>query len=110
MNSANDRPIEEVISTLAGFINEGKFDHIGLSEVSARTIRKAASVHPITTVEVEFSLWSTDIKKNGVLEACNDLGIKIIAYSPLGRGILSGRWEKQDDLPKELVKAYPRYS
>jgi len=96
--------------TLATLIKEGKFNHIGLSEVSGKTIRRAAKIHPITTVEVEFSLWSTEIKTNGVLDACNELGIKIVAYSPLGRGILSGKWDKPEDVPETLKQAFPRYS
>ena len=95
--------------TLATLIKEGKFNHIGLSEVSEKTIRRAAKIHPVATVEVEFSLWSTEIKTNGVLDACNELDIKIIAYSPLGRGILSGKWDKPEDVP-ETLKAFPRYS
>jgi len=98
------------MKTLGGFIKEGKFNHIGLSEVSAATIRKATQAHPITTVEVEFSLWSTEIVTNGVLEACKELGITIIAYSPLGRGILSGKWEKPEDVPKSLKEQFPRYA
>jgi pyridoxine 4-dehydrogenase len=98
------------MQTLAGFIEEGKFSYIGLSEVSTQTIRRAAKVHPVATVEVEFSLWSTEIKTNGVLDACNELGIKIVAYSPLGRGILSGKWEKPEDVPEALKNAFPRYS
>lgn len=103
-------PIEDVMRTLATLIKEGKFDHIGLSEVSEKTIRRAAKIHPVTIVEVEFSLWSTEIKTNGVLDACNQLGIKIIAYSPLGRGILSGKWDKPEDVPESLKQAFPRYS
>jgi pyridoxine 4-dehydrogenase len=106
----NNRPIEEVIQTLSGFIKEGKFSHIGLSEASAETIRKAAKVHPISTVEVEFSLWSTEIKTNGVLDACQDLGIKIIGYSPLGRGILTGKFESPADVPEDLKRQFPRYA
>ena len=96
--------------TLATLITEGKFSHIGLSEVSEKTIRRAAKIYPVTTVEIEFSLWSTEIKTNGVLDACNELGIKIIAYSPLGRGILSGKWDKPEDVPVALKQAFPRYS
>jgi len=98
------------MQTLATLITEGKFSHIGLSEVSEKTIRRAAKIYPVTTVEIEFSLWSTEIKTNGVLDACNELGIKIIAYSPLGRGILSGKWDKPEDVPVALKQAFPRYS
>jgi pyridoxine 4-dehydrogenase len=99
-----------VVETLAGFIKEGKFSHIGLSEVTAGTIKKAIKVHPITTVEVEFSLWSIDILTNGVFEICQQNNIAIVAYSPLGRGILSGKWEKSEDVPKSLREQYPRYA
>ena len=102
--------IEDTITTLAGFIKEGYFTHISLSEVGPQTIRRAAKVHPITMVEVEFSLWSSDIKTNGVLDACKELGIHIAAYSPLGRGILSGIWRKPEDVPETLKKQFPRYS
>jgi len=98
------------MGTLARFIKEGKFNHIGLSEVSASTIRRAAKVHPITTVEVEFSLWSIDILKNGVFEACQENNIVVAAYSPLGRGILSGKWEKPEDVPQSLKAQFPRYA
>lgn len=95
---------------MAGFIKEGKFDYIGLSECSAETIRRAHKVHPIAAVEVEFSLSVTDILTNGVLETCNELGIKVIAYSPLGRGILSGAWNKPSDVPTALREHSPRYT
>jgi aryl-alcohol dehydrogenase-like predicted oxidoreductase len=92
-------------------IKEGKISHIGLSECSAATIRKAHAVHPITAVEIgeyhipifsfiifntllEYSLWSTEAETNGVLEACKELGIYVIAYSPLGRGFLTGEFKK----------------
>ena len=102
--------IEDTVTTLAGFIKEGYFTHISLSEVGPQTIRRAAKVHPITMVEIEFSLWSTDIQTNGVLDTCKELGIHIAAYSPLGRGILSGRWTKPEDVPQTLKDQYPRYS
>lgn len=81
-------PIEDTISYLAEYVKAGKLGGISLSEVSAASIRKAAKVHPISAVEVEFSLWSTDILENGVAATCAELGIPIVAYSPLGRGFL----------------------
>jgi pyridoxine 4-dehydrogenase len=91
-------------------IKEGKFNHIGLSEVSAATIRRAHKVHPISTVEIEYSLWSIEAKHNGVLSTCKELGITVIAYSPLGRGILAGKWTKPEDVPPMLRQMSPRYS
>lgn len=81
-------PIQDTVSYIAEYVKEGKLGGISLSEVSAQSIRKAQSVHPISAVEVEFSLWSTEIFENGVAATCAELGIPIIAYSPLGRGFL----------------------
>jgi pyridoxine 4-dehydrogenase len=91
-------------------VKEGKFDHIGLSEVSAESIRRANKVHPVAAVEIEYSLWATEAKDNGVLQAAKDLGITIIAYSPLGRGILAGKFQTVDDIPKIFREHFPRYS
>ncbi|CAF1227730.1 unnamed protein product [Didymodactylos carnosus] len=87
-------PIETTIKALAQLVKEGKISHIGLSECSAETIRRAYAVHPITAVEIEYSLWSTEAETNGVLETCKELGISVIAYSPLGRGFLTGELKK----------------
>jgi pyridoxine 4-dehydrogenase len=81
-------PIEDTISYIAEYVKTGQIGGIGLSEVSAKTIRRAAKVHPIAAVEVELNLWSTQILENGVVEACAELQIPIIAYSPLGGGFL----------------------
>ena len=81
-------PIEETIRVFAQLIKEGKMGGISLSEASAEDIRRAASVHKINCLEVEFSLFATEIMHNGVAETCAELGIPIIAYSPLGRGFL----------------------
>lgn len=81
-------PIEDTISYIAEFVKAGKLGGISLSEVSAQSIRRAAKVHPIACVEVEFSLYSTDILHNDIAQACGELGIPIVAYSPLGRGFL----------------------
>jgi len=110
MKKANDRPVEKSTETLAQLVKEGKFDHIGLSEVSAETIRRAHKIHPIATVEIEYSFMSTEAKTNGVLDTAKELGIAIIAYSPLGRGILSGKWKTKDDVPPMLRQRFPRYS
>jgi aryl-alcohol dehydrogenase-like predicted oxidoreductase len=81
-------PVEETVSTIAEYIKAGKVGGLSLSEVNANTIRKIHAMHPVAAVEAEFSLWSTDILENGVAETCGELGIPIVAYSPLGRGFL----------------------
>lgn len=81
-------PVEVSVKAMVPYIEAGQLGGISLSECSADTIRRAAKVHKISAVEVEFSLWSLDILENGVAEACAELGIPIVAYSPLGRGFL----------------------
>ena len=81
-------PVEETIAAIAEYVKAGKLGGISLSEVNANTIRRAAKVHKISAVEVELSLWHTEILENGVAQACAELDIPIIAYSPLGRGFL----------------------
>jgi len=81
-------PIEETVGYIAEYVKAGKLGGISLSEVKADTIRRAHKIHPISAVEVEFSLWCTDILENGIAATCAELGIPIIAYSPLGRGFL----------------------
>ena len=83
-----DTPIEESVDTLAGLVKEGKIGGIGLSEMSAATLRKAAAVHPITAVQTEYSLWTRN-PEIAVLEACRELGTTFVAFSPLGRGVLA---------------------
>lgn len=92
--------IEETMKTLKKLIDEGKFQHIGLSEVSARTIERAHAIHPISAVEVEYSPSSLDIEKNEVLATCKRLRIPIVAYSPLGRGLLTGKVKSIADIPE----------
>lgn len=94
-------PVEESIGYIKEFIELGKVGGISLSEVGAESIKRAAAVYPISFVEVEFSLWTTDILTNGVYEACQKLHIPILAYSPLGKGVLSGKFKTFADLPKE---------
>lgn len=95
---------------MAELIKDGKFNHIGLSEVSASTIRRAAKIHPIAAVEIEYSLWATEAKANGVLDTAKELGIAIIAYSPLGRGMLTGKFKTIDDVPPAIRERFPRFS
>ncbi len=90
-------PIEEVVGTLADLIQEGKIRHIGLSEASVATLERAHQVHPITALQTEYSLWSRDAEQ-GQLAACQRLGIGFVAYSPLGRGFLTGAIQNIEDL------------
>jgi aryl-alcohol dehydrogenase-like predicted oxidoreductase len=93
-----DTPIEDTVGAMAKLIEEGKIRHIGLSEASAETLRKASKVHKITALQSEYSLWTRDVEENGVLEACRELNIGFVPYSPLGRGFLSGEIKKFEDL------------
>ena len=83
-------PVEEVVGTMADLVKEGKIRHIGLSEVSAQTLRRACKVHPITAVQTENSLWTRE-PEGGILKACRELGVGFVPYSPLGRGFLTGK-------------------
>ncbi len=85
-----DVPVEEVVGTMAELIKEGKVHHIGLSEVSPQTLRRACKVHPVTAVQSEYSLWSRE-PEAGILSACRELGVGFVPYSPLGRGFLTGK-------------------
>jgi aryl-alcohol dehydrogenase-like predicted oxidoreductase len=87
-----DTPIEETVGALAELVKEGKVRHIGLSEAAPETIRKANAVHPITAVQSEYSLWSRDVEAE-VLPTLRELGIGLVAYSPIGRGFLAGRFK-----------------
>ena len=94
-------PIEETVGAMSRLVEEGKIRHIGLSEASAETLRKASAVHPITALQSEYSLWTRDPEENGVLAACRELGIGLVPYSPLGRGFLSGQIKKFEDLAED---------
>ena len=103
-------PLEETIGELAKCVQEGLIGGISLSEVNANTIRRAAKVHPIAAVEVELSLWVTNALENGVASACAELGIPLVAYSPLGRGFLTGEIKSFDDLPEgDFRRISPRF-
>ncbi len=91
-------PIEETVGAMAELVRAGKVRRLGLSEVSAETIRRAHAVHPITAVQSEWSLWTRDVEQNGVLAACRELGIGFVPYSPLGRGFLTGKIASPDQL------------
>jgi aryl-alcohol dehydrogenase-like predicted oxidoreductase len=93
-------PIEETVGAMAELVAAGKVRHLGLSEASPATIRRAAKVHPITAVQTEFSLWSREVEAE-VLPTVRELGIGYVAYSPLGRGFLTGQFRTADDLPAD---------
>jgi aryl-alcohol dehydrogenase-like predicted oxidoreductase len=102
-------PIEESVGALAGLVTAGKVRTIGLSEVSAGTIRKAHAVHPITAVQSEYSLWTRN-PEVAVLDTCRELGITLVAFSPLGRGFLTGRLRDTAVLPaKDIRHNMPRF-
>ncbi|KAK3397619.1 NADP-dependent oxidoreductase domain-containing protein [Sordaria brevicollis] len=102
--------IEVTMKAMAEHVEAGDIRGIALSEVSAKTIRKAAKVAKITAVEVELSIWNTDPLENGVLEACAELDIPVIAYSPLGKGFLTGQVKSFDDIPEgDFRKVLPRF-
>jgi aryl-alcohol dehydrogenase-like predicted oxidoreductase len=103
-------PIEETVGAMAEAVAAGKVRHLGLSEASAATIRRAHAVHPITALQSEYSLWSRD-PEGDVLDTLRELGIGLVAYSPLGRGFLAGRFESPDDLADDdFRKRHPRFS
>jgi aryl-alcohol dehydrogenase-like predicted oxidoreductase len=104
-------PIEDVAGAVKDLIREGKVRHFGLSEAGAQTVRRAHAVQPVTALQNEYSLWTRSVETNGILDACEELGIGLVAYSPLGRGFLTGAMNKDttfgdDDFRKNL----PRFS
>jgi aryl-alcohol dehydrogenase-like predicted oxidoreductase len=102
-------PIEETVGAMAGLVREGKVRWIGLSEASPETLRRASRVHPIAALQSEYSLFSRDVEA-AVLPACRELGIGFIAYSPLGRGFLSGRYRSLADFPEgDYRRTAPRF-
>lgn len=108
-------PIEETVKVMKEFVEEGKVRHIGLSECSASTLRRAHAVYPIAACQVEFSPFALEIEHNGVLEACRELGIAVVAYSPLGRGMLTGKYSsrgdfEEADLRHRMVSLFSGYS
>jgi aryl-alcohol dehydrogenase-like predicted oxidoreductase len=102
-------PIEETVSAMGELVKEGKVKTIGLSEVSANTLRRAHKIHPITAVQSEYSLWSRD-PEDEVLATCKELGVAFVAYSPLGRGFLTGQIKKLEDFePTDFRRTSPRF-
>jgi aryl-alcohol dehydrogenase-like predicted oxidoreductase len=103
-------PIEETVGAMAELVEQGKVRHIGLSEAAPETIRRAHAVHPITAVQTEYSLWTRD-PEAGVLATCRELGIGFVAYSPLGRGFLSGRFTSPEELDEgDFRRSGPRFT
>jgi aryl-alcohol dehydrogenase-like predicted oxidoreductase len=102
-------PIEDTVGAMAELVTAGKVRHLGLSEAGSETIRRAHAVHPITALQTEYSLWTRD-PEDGILETCRTLGIGFVAYSPLGRGFLTGRFKSIDDLaPDDWRRNNPRF-
>ncbi|KAJ5928703.1 aldo/keto reductase [Penicillium verhagenii] len=103
-------PIEETVGALAELVKEGKIGAIQLSEVSSDTIRRAAKITKIDMVEAEISLWATDVFENGVAETCAELGIVMVAHTPLGAGMLTGQIKSLDDMPaNDYHRFFPRF-
>jgi aryl-alcohol dehydrogenase-like predicted oxidoreductase len=102
-------PIEDTVGAMAELVRQGKVGHLGLSEAAPATIRRAHQVHPITALQVEYSLWSRD-PEDELLPTLRELGIGLVAYSPLGRGFLAGRFKTLDDLaPGDWRRTSPRF-
>lgn len=103
-------PIEETVGAMAELVKAGKVRYLGLSEASAQTLERAARIHPIAALQSELSLWSRDLEEDGVLAACRRLGIALVAYSPLGRGFLTGAIGRPEDLAKDDFRRHnPRF-
>lgn len=103
-------PIEETVAAMAELVKEGKIGYIGLSEVSSETIRKAHGIYPLTAVQTEYSLFERTAEEVGITQTLNDLGIGFVAYSPLGRGFVSGEIKNPDDFADDdFRKAIPRF-
>jgi len=104
-----ETPIEDTVGAMAELVKEGKVRHLGLSEAAPASIRRAQAVHPITALQTEYSLWSRD-PEHEILATCRELGIGFVAYSPLGRGMLTGRFQKPEDFPEDdFRRHHPRF-
>ncbi len=105
-----DVPVEDTWGAMSELVQAGKVRHLGISEAAPDTIRRAHRVHPVTALQTEWSLWSRDVEDNGVLETVRELGIGFVAYSPLGRGFLSGQIRTLDDLDADDFRRHsPRF-
>lgn len=104
-------PIEDTVKAMDELRKAGKVKYLGLSECSAATLRKACKVTKIDALQIEYSLWQTDIEQNGILDACKELDVALIAYSPLGRGMLAGKFKSREDFPAgDFRIRLPRFS
>jgi aryl-alcohol dehydrogenase-like predicted oxidoreductase len=104
-----DTPIEETVGAMAQLVQEGKVRHLGLSEASPKTLRRAVKVHPIAALQTEYSLWSRD-PEDEILATCRELGIGFVAYSPLGRGFLTGQFQRLEDIAEDDYRRHsPRF-
>lgn len=104
-----DTPIEDTVGAMADLVREGKVRYLGLSEASASTIRRAQKVHPISALQTEYSLWARDVEAD-ILPTCRELGIGFVAYSPLGRGLLTGQIKRYEDFaPDDFRRSQPRF-
>jgi aryl-alcohol dehydrogenase-like predicted oxidoreductase len=104
-----DVPIEETVGAMAELVAAGKVRYLGLSEAAPETIRRAHAVHPISALQTEYSLWTRDVERK-ILPTVRELGIGFVAYSPLGRGFLSGRWSAPEELPQDDFRRHnPRF-
>jgi len=102
-------PIEETVGAMADLVKEGKVKYIGLSEAGPMTLRRAYAVHPVSALQTEYSLWTRDPEEQ-ILPTCRELGIGFVAYSPLGRGFLTGRFKRPEDLPEDDFRRHnPRF-
>lgn len=105
------RPIEDTVLAMEEGRKAGKFKYLGISECSAETLRKAAKVVKVDAVQTEYSPWTLDIEENGLLQACRELGVAVVAYSPLGRGFLTGKYQSPDDFEEgDFRRMTPRFS
>lgn len=104
-------PIEDTVGAMAELVDAGKVRHLGLSEVSPATVRAAHAVHPITAVQVEYSLFTRNVVEGEMLDTCRELGVAVVAYSPVGRGLLTGALDSRDTLaPDDFRRLAPRFS
>jgi len=102
--------IEDTVGAMAELVKQGKVKYLGLSEVNAKTLRRAHAVHPISALQTEYSLWTRDVEGE-ILDTCKELGITLVAYSPLGRGFLTGAIQSKDDLTKGDYRHFtPRFA
>ena len=103
-------PIEETVGAMADLVKAGKVRYLGLSEASGATLERASKIHPIAALQVEYSLWTRDPEENGMLEACRRQGTALVAYSPLGRGFLTGAFASPDDFDADDYRRHsPRF-